>query len=233
MNFKGIELPPAYYRDEWVYIIHGDCREILPSIPDKSIDLVLTDPPYGVGDMVSGTMGKNRLHKTRYLGFQDSIEYVQSVVIPAIELCLVKSQRMIVTPGFKCLKYYPQWDSFGCFYMPSACGMQLWGSGDNQPIVYYGKPYDIGHKIKKCSYVLIEKPSCEAHPCSKPLNIWKRIVSDRADIGHLVLDPFLGSGTTAVASKHLYRYCIGIEIEEKYCEIAAKRCCQSVMELNV
>jgi len=49
MNFRGIELPPAYYQDEWVYIIHGDCREILPSIPDKSIDLVLTDPPYGIG----------------------------------------------------------------------------------------------------------------------------------------------------------------------------------------
>ena len=48
MNFRGIELPPAYYQDEWVYIIHGDCREILPSIPDKSIDLVLTDPPYGI-----------------------------------------------------------------------------------------------------------------------------------------------------------------------------------------
>lgn len=46
MIWNGLELPPAYYQDDSVYIIHGDCREILPLIPDKSIDLLLTDPPY-------------------------------------------------------------------------------------------------------------------------------------------------------------------------------------------
>jgi len=49
MQWNGLELPEAYYQDDAVYIIHGDCREILPQLPDKSIDLALTDPPYGIG----------------------------------------------------------------------------------------------------------------------------------------------------------------------------------------
>ena len=51
--------------------------------------------------------------------------------------------------------------------------------------------------------------------------------------GETILDPFLGSGTTAYCAKKLNRKCIGIEIEEKYCEIAAKRCSQSVMRLEI
>ena len=219
-----------YYEDEWVTIYHGDCREILPDLP--KVDLVLTDPPYGVGNMVSGTMSKNRLHKTQYLSFDDSYEYVRDVVIPAIEICLEKSERMIITPGFKCLKLYPQWDSFGCLYMPAATGMQLWGSGDNQPILYYGKPYDIGKRIKKCSYVVTGSPSNNEHPCAKPLDLWEKIISERSDTEHTILDPFLGSGTTAYCAKKLNRHCIGIEIEERYCEISARRCSQGVFDFS-
>ncbi|MDD4873377.1 MAG: site-specific DNA-methyltransferase [Dehalococcoidales bacterium] len=70
------------------------------------------------------------------------------------------------------------------------------------------------------------------HPTQKPddLMVWCLSFFPEAD---LILDPFLGSGTTALAAKILNRKCIGIEIEEKYCEIAAKRCCQSVMRLEV
>jgi site-specific DNA-methyltransferase (adenine-specific) len=71
------------------------------------------------------------------------------------------------------------------------------------------------------------------HPCPKPLQVWERLINrGTVKYGNLILDPFLGSGTTAVASKILGRKCIGIEISEKYCEIAAKRCSQSVMQLE-
>jgi site-specific DNA-methyltransferase (adenine-specific) len=220
-----------FYEDKWVKIFHGDCREILPTL-DVKVDLVLTDPPYGVGNMVSGTMSKNRLHKTKYLSFEDSPEYVRERVIPVIEGCLEDFGRMIITPGYRCMRYYPAWDGFGCFYQPAGVGMQLWGFSDAQPILYYGKPYDIGKTIKACSYTVCEPPSCDEHPCSKPLNVWLKIISSRSQENNLILDPFLGSGTTCYCAKRLNRYSIGIEIEEKYCEIAAKRCMQQVMELN-
>ncbi len=212
-----------YFETELGKLYCGDCLEIMKDIPDGLVDLVLTDPPYGIGEMVSGTKSKQRLHKTRYDSFIDSEEYVKDICVKAIELSIVKSKRVILTPGSKCLKYYPQWDSFGCFYMPSSQGMQLWGGMDSQPIIYYGRPFDIGKRIYHCSYILAEQPSCKEHPCSKPINAWSKIIFERTKESDIVLDPFLGSGTTAVACEKLNRHWIGIEISEKYCEIAKMR----------
>lgn len=219
-----------YYEEPDITIYHGDCRDILPHL--GSVDLVLTDPPYGIGKMVSGTMSNARLHKTKYASFIDSEDYVKSVCIPAIEKCLMISKRMILTPGSRCLKFYPQWDSFGVFYAPANVSMQRWGSGDCWPILYYGKPYDIGKKIHKCSYVLTEPPSSKFHPCAKPIKIWKKILETRSQTTDIILDPFMGSGTTLRAAKDLGRKAIGIEIEEKYCEIAVRRLRQEVLPLK-
>jgi len=71
------------------------------------------------------------------------------------------------------------------------------------------------------------------HATPKPAELIKNIIVHSSKEGNLILDPFLGSGTTAYCAKKLNRKCIGIEIEEKYCEIAAKRCSQSVMRLDI
>ena len=68
------------------------------------------------------------------------------------------------------------------------------------------------------------------HPCPKPQAVMARIINSGEF--SLILDPFLGSGTTAFCAKKLNRKCIGIEIEEKYCEIAAKRCSQVVFDFT-
>ena len=70
------------------------------------------------------------------------------------------------------------------------------------------------------------------HPTQKPIELMLRLVNDFSVNGGLIVDPYLGSGTTAYCAKKLQRRCIGIEIEEKYCEIAARRCQQEVMELD-
>lgn len=223
MNFRGIELPPAYYQDEWVYIIHGDCREILPSIPDKSIDLVLTDPPYGIDYQSARRIGWQRKSK-----IQGDNEF-------PLWLFDYKPD--------KALMVFCRWDNL--YHLPKPKSFIVWDKlrhsmGDLQH--EYGRQWEAiafypqdNHKFNNRPKDIIRSACIPAeqllHPNEKPVSLIKALLIE--NIGKTILDPFMGSGSTLMAGKHLNRYCIGIEIEEKYCEIAAKRCCQSVMELNV
>ena len=69
------------------------------------------------------------------------------------------------------------------------------------------------------------------HPTSKPINLLTAWVRQFSDANETILDPFMGSGTTLVAAKRLGRKAIGIELEEKYCEIAARRLSQGALDL--
>lgn len=210
-----------YYQTELGKLYHGDCLEILPQLTEK-VDLVLTDPPYGIGE-VTGTKAKAREHKHDYIGFIDDSNYIGQLVIPVIGECLDKYSRAIITPGPKNFTMYPQPDAFGCFYQPATCSMQKWGRADSQPIFYYGRDPRLGKTIAACSFVLTEPPSCDKHPCSKPIKIWQKLLHKGSLDNELILDPFLGSGTTAVACERLGRRWIGIEISKEYCDIAVKR----------
>lgn len=89
--------------------------------------------------------------------------------------------------------------------------------------------------VKKCTVQwngLLGRESFRDHPTQKPEKLMLLCVQDYTDAGDTVLDPFMGSGTTLVAAKNLGRKSIGIEIEEKYCEIAAKRLAQSVLPFD-
>jgi DNA modification methylase len=214
-----------YYEEPAGVIYCGDCLEVLPLLLDESIDLVVTDPPYGIGG-TSGTKGKMRSHKLAYNGFLDSPEYIKKTVIPAFKLSLQICNRAIVTPGPICLCYYPNPDSFGCLWQPATVAMQKWGRADSQPIFYYGKDPRSGKTIDFCSIKNTEGPPKTIHPCAKPIKIWSWLLNKGSLVGQLILDPFLGSGTTALAAKQLGRKFIGIEIEPKYCEIAKIRLSQ-------
>jgi len=76
----------------------------------------------------------------------------------------------------------------------------------------------------------IPRDSSGDHPTPKPVSLMRRMIENSSDIDDLVLDPFVGSGTTLVAAKELGRKAIGIEIEERYCEIAAKRLSQEILQ---
>ncbi len=225
-----------YYQDSAVTIYHGDCREILTEI--DAVDFMLTCPPWGVkAELISKTAKRlawsisGERRKNAYGQFDDSPESVWSCVIPAIKTALLNVKRAIITPGNRCLTMYPPPDSFGVFYQPASTGLQRWGRCDAQPIFYYGAFPRESRMIPgtNLSFVLTESPEANGHPCPKPIDAWMKLMTIGSVDGETVIDPFMGSGTTLRAAKDLGRKAIGIEIEERYCEIAARRMAQEVL----
>ena len=221
-----------YYQDKWVTIYHGDCREILPQL-DVKVDLVLTDPPYGVHHKKQGEpyMAGDNINQLPYvlpifyrlikedggLFIFSSTEYLRDALF-AFQTYF-RMHNLII--WVKTIPIYPHHTShFLLQYEPI-----IYGSRG----LFYLKKYRCSDVIQ-CS---IERGNNRVHPTQKPLALIKTLLEATDESKELILDPFLGSGTTAVASKALNRKCIGIEIEEKYCEIAAKRCSQSVMALEI
>lgn len=233
-------MKPYYDDGRGIVIYHGDAIDVLGSIT-QSPDLVLCDPPYGVKAELNSKTAKRlpwsisgQRKKNDYGGFSDSIEYVREVCVPIFKCAYGISKRAILTPGNRCLTLYPMPDSFGCFYQPASTGLQRWGKCDSQPIFYYGSFPRDSRMIpgQSLSYVLTETPEQNGHPCPKPYKAWLKLMLTGAPLAtDLVLDPFMGSGTTLRAAKDLGRKAIGIEIEERYCEIAARRLAQEVLAL--
>ena len=219
-----------YYEHGGITIYHGDCRDVLPTL--EPVDMVLTDPPYGIAG-TQNTKTRARGQKNNYTMFADSPEYTAKTGVWAVEWLVARGIRCIVTPGNKCVCMYPNPDSFGCFYQPASVGLQSWGRADAQPILYYGRSIHGGRSLPSqvCSWVLTEHPPKDArgHPCPKPIGAWARLLRAGSAPGETVIDPFMGSGTTLRAAKDLGRKAVGIEIDERYCEIAAKMLAQEVL----
>ncbi len=226
------EVIQPYYQDEWVTIYNADCRDVLPTL-DK-VDLVLTDPPYGIQGGTGGTSRQRGrgMYKGAFTSEDDTPEFIERVVVPVIRMCIEISTAVIATPGCKNFSMYPQPDSFGTIFQPQSAGAQRWGWTDSQPIFYYGKSPLQGKRLEPCSWTVTEQVRGIDHPCPKPISFWRKLLQKGMAGNGTVLDPFMGSGTTLRAAKDLNRKAIGIEIEERYCEIAAKRMSQLVMELK-
>ncbi len=226
----------AYYEEAGITIYHGDCREILPTLP--KVDRAITDPPYGVG--LDAKRAKQRgggvTSRPGSYSFDDTPAYLEAVVIPAIRECRLLARSVALTPGTRNLFLYPPADDIGCFFSAAGTGMGRWGFTCSQPILYYGSdPYlekCLGSRANSCGQTYPNDANTVGHPCAKPLPMMFWLVRRASLEGEIVLDPFMGSGTTLLAAKTLFRSAIGIEIEERYCEIAAKRLAQSVLDFG-
>lgn len=199
-----MSLPTPYYQDDACTIYHGDCREILPLLP--VVDLVLTDPPYGV-------MFKNH-------------EWDLEIPQIAVQLATDTTPAIIITPPTQ-QWVFPQPDWVACWYRPASSSRTAFGSFNHwSPILFYKckppSPDTVNLHAISNAY-----PKGFGHPCPKPeaLMLWLLASQD----AQTILDPFMGSGTTLRAAKDLGRKAIGIELEEKYCEIAANRLRQEVL----
>lgn len=223
-----------YYEDESVAIYHGDARDVLPSV--GPVDLVLTDPPYGINGGRGGTSRARArgAYSGTFTSDDDTAQWVHAVAVPIVERCIEIATAVILTPGNKNFTAYPQPDSFGCFFQPQGTAAQRWGWADSQPVFYYGRSPIQGQRLEACSFRVTESVDDDyGHPCPKPLIAWTRLLIKGSRSGDLVLDPFMGSGTTLRAAKNTGRRAIGIEINEAYCESAAIRMAQMVMPLEI
>ena len=199
----------------------GDCLEILPTLP--KVDAVITDPPYGINKGVGGDADRWGKGSYEATSWEDTPEYISSVCVPAVRACLQISSASAVTPGIRHLHLYPRPSDMGCFWTPAACTHGPWGLTTFQPILYYGKDWRAGKGAFPSGKTVTEAADKNGHPCPKPIKAWTWLVDKVAVHNGLVLDPFMGSGTTGVACANIGRKFIGIEIEPKYFDIACKR----------
>ena len=213
-----------YYQDKYVQIYHGDCREILPQMP--KVDLVLTDPPYGMN-----------YHSGHYIGYNPHDPITGDEHYP-IELLSVFEELTK-----KAVFMFCRWDNLREVPPPKsfiAVIKNNWTAGDLEHafgrqwegVLFYPKDsFTFNHRLPDVIDCRRVPPTSMIHPTQKAEYPIQIIIQECSALGDTILDPFLGSGTTCYCAKKLLRKSIGIEIEEKYCEIAAKRCSQMVMEL--
>jgi DNA modification methylase len=213
-----------YYEDSLVTIYNANCITALPVIGE--VDCIVTDPPYGI-DGGNGGTSKLRGKGNYSSDFDDTPEYIKSVVVKAL-FEVAKWNTLALTPGCKNISAYPPADSFGAFVYPSSNGMQRFGMADCNPILFYGWHYLQGKAPLPCCKITSESPEKNGHPCPKPEKAWSWLVQKVATKDMIVLDPFMGSGTTMRVCKDNGIKSIGIEMNEKYCEIAARRMSQEV-----
>ena len=204
-------------------IICGDCLKVMKDWDDNCVDLVLTDPPYGVGLGEIKRCQKMSKHPSNGYIFPDTPEYVISVCVPVVKNCINISKRTLVTPGTRNCFKYPEPFTIWCLYWPNGAGIGRWSSFTCwQPVLCYGEPPEkIG--CFPDTFVTTEQAERNGHPCPKPLEIWMRLLERCSSENNLILDPFCGSGTTCVAAKMLGRRYIGIDISPEYCKIAEER----------
>ncbi len=222
--------PLPYYDEDGITIYHGDCREVLAAGPSIHADVLITDPPYGVGLTVKRhRWGEQKAASASY----DDGDEVADLLREAIPVALDRSgDRGMVFSGARNLWAYPPASAVGAVFLTNGSGMSSWGFQCSHQILYYGKDPYLADGRGSMPNGLFDKGfhrETVDHPCPKPIS-WMTWAIERASReGETVLDPFMGSGTTLVAAKRHGRKAIGIEIEERYCEIAVKRLAQGVL----
>lgn len=222
-------LPKAYYQDDAVAIFCADCRDFLPLIPDKSIDLVLTDPPYGMNNNPDNTRFSGGKHKrgigTIYspiVGDNKPFDPTPWLNFPAVILWGSNHFANLLPLGTTLIWIKKYSHLYGSFLSDAEIAWQQGGCG-----VYCFEKSWTGFNRNPLG-------KSSQHPNQKPISLMEWCIG-RSGIGKdtIILEPYMGSGTTLLAAKKLGRKCIGIEIEERYCEIAARRLSQTVMRLDI
>ncbi len=232
--------PTPFYEDGQVTIYHGDAMEILPTIERGSVTAVVTDPPYVIGAVSAGNMASKSggwadmmnssgwfrdwyrevdrvLHRRGSFWSFCNWRSLPVVMRAAIDADLAVTSMLVwdkewIGPGGK-QGLRPSYELCALMAQPDFA------------IPDRGVADIFRHKVGSYKE--------HGHPAEKPPGLVQRILSTAAvPRGEIVLDPFVGSGTTAIASRALGLRCVAVEAEEKWCELAASRLSQDIFDLG-
>ena len=213
---------------EWINKIHcGDCLEIMKHIPDGAVDLVLTDPPYGIGESNEKNMSRGNWANPTDYGYYNWDK--ERMSLSQCKMLMAVSKNQIIFGGNYFIDYlYPTpcwivWDKDNGKSDFADCEL-AWGSFDSTV-----------RKFKwRWQGMLQERMGREKekryHPTQKPVTLMEYLIRTYTNTGETVLDFTMGSGTTGVACMKTGRNFIGIEIDEDYFKIAKKRIKQAAMQ---
>lgn len=199
-----------YYEQDGITIYHADCRDVLPQL--QTFDLLMTDPPYGIGATVGiGDTGK-RMQRGLNERWDDD-----ACCQELLDMCIEKCNLSIVWGmNYFCLppsRKYLVWVKEPYFRNRDFADCEIaWCSWDGN-----AKVFELGWPRE-----------AKLHPTQKPMELILWCIA-QAKACETILDTFMGSGTTLRAAKDLGKRAVGIEREERYCEIAARRLAQGVL----
>jgi site-specific DNA-methyltransferase (adenine-specific) len=197
-----------------INLLHGDCLELMKTIPDKSIDLVLTDPPYGIN-----------LKYDQYEDSENNWYDLMNKVLPEI----IRISKMAILPSCQIKRlewiyknYPPNW--LMCWYKGSTGHASYIGFNDWEPHLVYGRRLNNQYMHDYFQSKPSPKLNTFGHPCPKPIEWAEWIITRVARNDKItILDCFMGSGTTGVVAKQLGHNYIGMELSKKYFDIATER----------
>tara|TARA_R100000808_G_C2093901_1_gene113275 strand:- start:61 stop:732 length:672 start_codon:yes stop_codon:yes gene_type:complete len=210
-----------YYQEDGFTIYHGDCREILPYL--TNIDIVLTDPPYGMNYEQNFSLYKK----------SEAIVGDSSYPIDVLKACIGIASKAVLT--------FCRWDNLADMPKPKSLIAWVKREGTIGDLFHeYGRAWEAiafyanaEHRFTTRPFDVIQNATSSSltrlHPTEKPVALLEKLLIPND--GDVILDPFMGSGGTLRAAKNLGRQAIGIEVVEKYCEIAANRLRQAVMKM--
>ena len=219
-----------YFQNQWATLYHADCREV--ELPKASVDLLLTDPPYGISykarakhDMIAG---------------DDDNAFVKDALKTALKSLRVNRHFYVFGPDVvsdltTCATMELIWDKGRLSAGGGPGGLASpWSSGHERITFGLYSPYkshsNVGAgavRLRRSSVISVPKVSngrgTANHPNEKPVELMRVLVEASSQFGETVYDPFAGSGSTLVAAALEGRKSIGVEVDEKYCELIARR----------
>lgn len=235
---RATVLPAPYYERDGITLYHGNCLELLGALPRASVDLVATDPPYGMNYRASSM--RRRALPTEAIAGDDGTARVLVPYAIRESLRALKDKRHLYV--------------FGPFDLKKIQGLAspvtlIWHKGRQMSVgnlhVVWGRNYepiqfavkssgtDLQHgssrltaRMRRGAVIHCQRVNGTAvryHLTQKPIRLMRELIESSSVFDEVILDPFSGAGSTLLAARLEGRRAIGIELEERYCEIAAKR----------